>query len=142
MRRRNSVSSASGTLTVNGRIASLSTAFALRSIAGPVVTMVAMMRSVDRSGASTSPSWGPPQGLERCAQLRREERRFFPGGEVAALVDLVEVGEAGVDRLNPAARGSPDLAGERREADGNRDRRRSLGGIRRGQELSELPVPP
>ena len=47
---------------------------------------------------------------------------------MAAPVDLVEVGEAGVDRLDPAARGSPDLAGERREADRNRDRRRSLAG--------------
>ena len=47
---------------------------------------------------------------------------------MAAAVDLVEVREAGVDRLDPAARGSPDLAGERREADRNRDRRRSLAG--------------
>jgi hypothetical protein len=30
---------------------------------------------------------------------------------VAAAVDLVEVREAGVDRLDPAARGGPDLAG-------------------------------
>jgi hypothetical protein len=36
---------------------------------------------------------------------------------VAAPVDLVEVSEAGVDRLNPAARGSKDLTGERRETD-------------------------
>jgi hypothetical protein len=49
----------------------------------------------------------------------------LPCGEVSAALDLVEVGEAGVDRLNPAARGSPDLAGERREGDGNLDRRRS-----------------
>ena len=62
---------------------------------------------------------------------------------MSAAVDLVEVGEAGVDRLNPAARGSPDLAGERREADGNLDRRRSLAGRTGcGQNLSELPVPP
>jgi len=62
---------------------------------------------------------------------------------VAAPVDLVEVGEAGLDRLNPAARGSPELTGERREADGNRDRRRSLAGRTScGQEPSRLPVPP
>jgi hypothetical protein len=60
---------------------------------------------------------------------------------VAPAVDLAEVSEAGVDRLNPAARGSEDLAGERREADGNRDRGRSLAG-RTGCGLSGLPVPP
>ena len=42
---------------------------------------------------------------------------------MAALVDFVEIGEARVDRLAQLA-GGPDLAGERREADGNRDRRR------------------
>jgi hypothetical protein len=47
---------------------------------------------------------------------------------VPASVDLVEVHEVGVDRLDPAARGGPELAGERREADRNRDRRRSLAG--------------
>ncbi len=62
---------------------------------------------------------------------------------MAAPVDLVGVGEARVDRLGPAARGSPDLAGERREADGNRDRRTSLAGRTGcGESLSELPVPP
>ncbi len=55
-------------------------------------------------------------------------------------VDLAEVSEPGVDRLNPAARGSEDLAGERREADGNRDRRRSLAG-RTDCGLSGLPRP-
>ncbi len=38
---------------------------------------------------------------------------------MAAAVDLVEVREVGVDRLDPAARGSKDLVGERREADRN-----------------------
>jgi hypothetical protein len=38
---------------------------------------------------------------------------------VAALADLVEVGEAGVDRIDPAPLGSPDLVGERREAVGS-----------------------
>src|SRR5262245_38268760 len=84
-----------------------------------------------------------PQRLERRAQLRREERRLFPCCEVAAPVDLVEVGEAGVNRLDPAAGGGPDLAGERREADGNRDRRRSLAACKRcGQRSSVLPVRP
>src|SRR5262245_24535305 len=74
------------------------------------------------------PDHALPQRLERRAQLRREECRLFPCREVSAAVDLVEVGEAGVDRLDPAARGSPELAGERRESDRNPDRRRSLAG--------------
>src|SRR5918996_753274 len=83
------------------------------------------------------------QGAERGPHLGGEELRLLPGGEVAAPVDLVEVGEAGVDRLDPAARGSEDLAGERREADGNRDRRRSLAGRTGcGLSLTGLPVPP
>src|SRR5690242_17041714 len=80
-------------------------------------------------------------GSKRCPQLPGEELRLLPGGEVAAPVDRVEVGKAGVDRLDPAARRSPDLAGERREADRNLDRRRSLAASTR-EKLSELPVPP
>jgi len=80
---------------------------------------------------------------ERGTDLRREQLRLFPGGEVAALLDLVEVGEAGVDRLDPAARGGPDLAGERREADRHGDRRRRLAARKRcGQRSSVLPVRP
>src|SRR5215211_8944190 len=80
---------------------------------------------------------------ERRANLFGEELRLLPGGEVAAPVGLVEVGEAGVGLLDPAAWGSPDLAGERREADRNRDLRRSLPG-RLGcrQGSSVLPVRP
>src|SRR5512134_3265864 len=59
---------------------------------------------------------------------------------MSAAVDLVEVGETGVWHLDPAARGSPDLPGERREADGNRDRRRRR--TARSENLAELPVPP
>ena len=60
--------------------------------------------------------------LERRAHLLREELRLLPGGEVASVVHLVEVVERGIGLLGPAARGPPDLARERREAD--RDRRR------------------
>ena len=47
------------------------------------------------------------QRPERGSHLVGEELRLLPGGEVAAPVDLVEVGEVGVDRLDPAARGRP-----------------------------------
>ena len=87
-------------------------------------------------------------GTRRAA--RREELRLLPGGEVAAPVGLVEVGEAGVDRLDPAARGREDLAGEVREADRNRDRRRRLAGrgrcawarpLSQYDRAAEAPVP-
>ena len=45
------------------------------------------------------------QCLERRPHLLREQLWLFPGGEVAALVDLVEVDEVGVDLLGPGARG-------------------------------------
>jgi hypothetical protein len=35
------------------------------------------------------------QGPERCPELLDEELRLFPGGEVAALVDFVEIDEVG-----------------------------------------------
>ena len=61
---------------------------------------------------------------------------------MAASVDFVEVRKVGVDRLDPAPRGSPELAGERSEADRNGDRRRSLAGRRgSGQDPSKFPVP-
>src|SRR5262249_32616099 len=63
--------------------------------------------------------------LERRPDLGREQLGFLPGGEVAALVDLVEVGEGGVGLLDPAARGPEDLAGEPGEADREPDLRRS-----------------
>src|SRR5262249_18146962 len=64
---------------------------------------------------------------------------FLPGGEVTALVRLVEVDDVGVGLLDPAARGPPDLPGERREAGRNRDRRGSLAG-RPGIFLPFFPV--
>src|SRR5215207_4758113 len=60
---------------------------------------------------------------------------------MTALVDLVEVDEVGIRRLDPAARGPEDLAGEGGEADRQRDIRRSLAG-RKSLGSSELPVPP
>jgi hypothetical protein len=52
------------------------------------------------------------QLAERCPDLGREQLGLFPDGEVAALVDLVEVDEVGVDLLGPAARRLDDLVGE------------------------------
>src|SRR6478736_3652289 len=81
------------------------------------------------------------QRAEGRTYLSGEDVRLLPGGEVAALLGHVEVGEPGVDRLDPAARGCPDLAGERREADRHVDCWRSLAaGNRRRQRSSVLPV--
>src|SRR5580693_2354992 len=79
------------------------------------------------------------QRPERRPDLLGEQLGLFPGGEVTALVHLVEVDDVGVRLLDPAARGPPDLAGERREADRNRDRRGSLTG-RTSIFLSFFPV--
>src|SRR5688572_15595640 len=79
--------------------------------------------SAGPSGSESSHSVAPPsegmctwantvhlaQRPERSPHLGREELRLLPGGEVAARVDLVEVGGVGVDLLDPAARGSEDL---------------------------------
>src|SRR3954462_10022341 len=62
------------------------------------------------------------QRAKRRTHLLAEELGLLPGGEVAALVDLVEVDDVRVRRLDPAARCAPDLARERREPE--RDRRR------------------
>src|SRR5208282_4159747 len=63
------------------------------------------------------------QRLERRPDLGREQLGFFPGGEVPAPVGLVEIGEGGVGRLDPAAGGPEDLARERGEGDRELDRR-------------------
>jgi hypothetical protein len=84
----------------------------------PAATMASVLMTMVIA-VPQSESSGSAQRSECRTQLGREQLRLLPGGEVAASVDLVEVGEAGVDHLNPAARGSPELAGERREADGN-----------------------
>src|SRR3954447_13808561 len=63
------------------------------------------------------PAGASAERAERGADLLREELGLLPGGEVAAARDFVEVVEGGIGLLGPAARGSPDLARERREAD-------------------------
>src|SRR6478672_13366890 len=83
-----------------------------------------------------------PQRPERRSDLLGEDLRLLPGGEVSAPGGLVVVGEVRVAGLDPAARGLPNLAGERAEAHHRElDRRGRLpgrGGRRPG--LSVLPV--
>src|SRR6201996_2592382 len=81
------------------------------------------------------------QRPERRPDLGREQLGLLPGGEVAALAGLIEVGEGGVGQLDPAARGPEDLVGERGEADRDRDLRRSLPGRERLGSCA-LPVRP
>jgi hypothetical protein len=58
-----------------------------------------------------------PEWPEGGSDFLGEQLGFFPGGEVAAPLGLVEVDQVGVDLLGPAARGLEDLAGEHREGD-------------------------
>src|SRR4051812_16004091 len=58
-----------------------------------------------------------PQRPEGGAQFLGEQLRLLPCREVAAPVDLVEVGDVGIGALDPAARAPPDLLGEGGEAD-------------------------
>src|SRR3954451_179387 len=85
----------------------------------------------------------PPlaQRSERSPQFVGEQLRLFPGGEMAAPVDRVEVEERRVDLLDPAARRLEDLAGEGGEGDRHVDSRRSLGGAT-CCGLAVLPVRP
>src|ERR1700692_1553589 len=70
---------------------------------------------------------GLAERLEGRANLGGEELRLLPGSEVASLVDLVEVDDVRVARLDPAARSPPDLARKRREAERHRRWRQRLG---------------
>ena len=78
-----------------------------------VPTLPIRYLSADLS-ASLTEAAGTPR-----AELLGEELRLFPGGEVAALVDFVEVDEVGVGLLRPAARRLILLAGK--DGRGNRD---------------------
>src|SRR5215218_63150 len=72
-----------------------------------------------------------------------EELWLLPRGKVPAPLGLVEVDEVGIPQLHPAPRRPEDLAGERGEANRQRNLRRSLAGRTRFRlSLSELPVPP
>src|SRR5919112_2094205 len=149
MRRRSSASSSSGTSTWKGRIS--------LAVSTPVVLMTTSFARW--GGIRMNPSdWGLAvrvgSGMRapftkhgylakrpECGpHLRCEELRLFPGGEVAAPVGLVEVGEVGVRLLGPAARGPPDLPGERGEPDRDRNFRRSLGD-RGGGSIGPVGLP-
>src|SRR3712207_1102151 len=94
MRRRRSASFSSDTSTVNGRI----------SVAVSTVLVMAIPSLAQRP--------------ERRAHLGGEQLGLLPGGEVVALVDLVEVDEVRVGTLGPAPRRPVQLA--REDADGRR----------------------
>ena len=81
------------------------------------------------------------QRSERRTNFLTEELRLFPGGEVAARVRLVEIGEGRVALLDPTARRPEDLVGERGEADRERHLRRGLASRKR-LGPSALPVRP
>src|SRR5262249_34029404 len=71
----------------------------------------------------------------------REEPRLLPSGEVAALVDLVVVGDVRVHLFDPAAWRPENLVGEGGEADRERDGWGRLAGRGRlSLGLSALPV--
>jgi hypothetical protein len=86
---------------------------------------------------------------KRRSEFFGEQLRFFPGGEVAAPVGLVEVDQGGVELLDPAARGGEDLVGEGGEADRDRDLGRGLAGRQAAwarppsqyERAAEAPVP-
>src|ERR1700722_3578660 len=87
-------------------------------------------RAVPLIGSFTASRVFPrPERPEGRPDLGREQLGLFPGGEVAALMGLIEGGEAGVGLLDPGARGLEDLAGERGEADRDRDLRRRVAGL-------------
>src|SRR3712207_2421995 len=70
-------------------------------------------------GVRVTPSLRLAQRSEPRAELLGEQLGLFPGREVAALVDLVEVDQIGVGLLGPTPRGLICLVGE--DARGHRD---------------------
>src|SRR4051812_30450057 len=61
---------------------------------------------------------GLPERPERCADFSREQLGLFPGREVPALVDLVEVDEIAISAPGPGLGSSVDLV--RKHGDGDR----------------------
>src|SRR5262245_22212228 len=71
---------------------------------------------------------------ERGAKLGTEELRLFPGGEVSAFVDFVEVDQVAIGAPGPRFRGSVDLV--RKNRDGHRER--DLDGLLRSRKDNAL----
>src|SRR5262245_5519647 len=59
-----------------------------------------------------------PQRLERSTELGAEELRLLPCGEVAALIDLVEINEVAIGAPRPGLRGSIDVLRKHRDRHG------------------------
>src|SRR5436305_14085430 len=99
-------------------------------------------RTAAPGSARRRPWYRSPDRPKGRSHLGREELGLFPGREVAALVDGVEVDDVRVARLDPAARRPPDLARERREAERDRRRRQWLLARGRGVSAVGLPISP
>src|SRR5215213_4841326 len=68
-----------------------------------------------------TPSLRLAQRSERRAELLGEQLGLFPGREVTAFFDLVEIDEVGVGLIGPAARGLILLAGKHARSHRNGD---------------------
>ena len=71
------------------------------------------------------PQLGLRSGRNAGSHLRAEQLRLFPGGEMAAFVDLVEIDELVIGPLGPTPRRLIVLAGK----DAHRSRDRDVGGV-------------
>lgn len=54
---------------------------------------------------------------KRVTEFLREQRRFFPSGEVAASVDFVEIEEVEISATRPRLRRAVDVVGKDRDGD-------------------------
>src|SRR6185312_14959293 len=79
---------------------------------------------------------------ERGPDLFAEQLRLLPGGEVAALADLVEVGEGGIGAPGPCLRGPVDVVREDGDAHRDGDLRGLHRGCAGGAGPAVLPVQP
>src|SRR5262245_39795939 len=76
------------------------------------------------------------QRPERRLELGREELRLFPGSEVPATVDLVEVDQVAIGAPGPGLRGPIDILWKDRDAHRDRD----LGGLLPGRTRRACPA--
>src|SRR5215469_125246 len=83
-----------------------------------------------------------PKRMERGAQLVAEELRLLPGGEVAAAVDLVDVGQSRVGAPRPRLGRPEGILSEDGDADGDTDLRGLHQGCACRARPAVLPVEP